>query len=133
MKRIVLICFSGFILVMILVFRIVIKNDGYIRDMKKSIVNHYRGISDKDIASISKYGNYYIVTTSNNVIVLDKEYKEVNKYNNEDLTEDALSNKLVYMDDEALFVTSKKLDSGLMYSYYNIKSGEMVKSLEVGR
>ena len=133
MKKIVLICFSGFILVMILVFRIVIKNDGYIRDMKRSIGEHYRGISDKNIASISKYGNYYIVTTSNNVIVLDKEYKEVNKYNNEDLTEDALSNKLVYMDDEALFVTSKKLDSGLMYSYYNIKSGEMVKSLEVGR
>lgn len=134
MKRIVLIGLSGFILVMVLVFRIVIKNDCYIRNMKKSISEHYKGIDDyKDIVSISKFNDYYIVGMDNRVLVLDKKYKRVTEYNNEDLADDALNSKIIYMDDMALFVKDEKVDSGLIYNYYDVKSGEMVKSLEVGR
>ena len=134
MKRIVLIGFSGFILVMVLVFRIVIKNDCYIRNMKKSISEHYKGISDyKDIVSINRFNDYYIVGLDNRVLVLDKKYKRVTEYNNVDLVDDALNSKIIYMDDMALFVKDEKVDSGLKYNYYDVKSGEMVKSLEVGR
>ena len=64
MKRIVLIGLSGFILVMVLVFRIVIKNDCYIRNMKKSISEHYKGISDyKDIVSINRFNDYYYISS----------------------------------------------------------------------
>lgn len=134
MKRIVLIGLSGFILVMVLVFRIVIKNDCYIRNMKKSISEHYKGIDDyKDIVSISKFNDYYIVGMDNRVLVLDKKYKRVTEYNNVDLVDDALNSKIIYMDDMALFVKDEKVDSGLIYNYYDVKSGEMVKSLEVGR
>lgn len=134
MKRIVLIGLSGFILVMVLVFRIVIKNDCYIRNMKKSISEHYKGIDDyKDIVSISKFNDYYIVGMDNRVLVLDKKYKRVTEYNNEELADDALNSKIIYMDDMALFVKDEKVDSGLIYNYYDVKSGEMVKSLEVGR
>lgn len=134
MKRIVLIGLSGFILVMVLVFRIVIKNDCYIRNMKKSISDNYKGISDyRDIVSISKFNDYYIVGMDNRVLVLDKKYNRVTEYNNEELADDALNNKIIYMDDMALFVKDEKVDSGLIYNYYDVKSGEMVKSLEVGR
>ena len=134
MKRIVLIGLSGFILVMVLVFRIVIKNDCYIRNMKKSISEHYKGISDyKDIVSINRYNDYYIVGMDNRVLVLDKKYKRVTEYNNVDLVDDALNRKIIYMDDMVLFVKDEKVDSGLIYNYYDVKSGEMVKSLEVGR
>ncbi len=134
MKRIVLIGIMGFILVMVLVFRIVIKNDCYIRNMKKSISEHYKGISDyKDIVSINRFNDYYIVGLDNRVLVLDKKYKRVTEYNNVDLVDDALNSKIIYMDDMALFVKDEKVDSGLKYNYYDVKSGEMVKSLEVGR
>lgn len=134
MKRIVLIGIMGFILVMVLVFRIVIKNDCYIRNMKKSISEHYKGIDDyRDIASISKFNDYYIVGLDNRVVVLDKKYKRVTEYNNEELADDALNSKIIYMDDMVLFVKDEKVDSGLIYNYYDVKSGEMVKSLEVGR
>lgn len=134
MKRIVLIGLSGFILVMVLVFRIVIKNDCYIRNMKKSISDNYKGIDDyKDIVSISKFNDYYIVGMDNRVLVLDKKYKRVTEYNNVDLVDDALNSKIIYMDDMVLFVKDEKVDSGLIYNYYDVKSGEMVKSLEVGR
>lgn len=134
MKRIVLIGFSGFILVMVLVFRIVIKNDCYIRNMKKSISEHYKGIDDyKDIVSINRYNDYYIVGMDSKIVVLDKKYKRVTEYNNVDLVDDALNSKIIYMDDMALFVKDEKVDSGLIYNYYDVKSGEMVKSLEVGR
>ena len=134
MKRIVLIGLSGFILVMVLVFRIVIKNDCYIRNMKKSISEHYKGVSDyRDIVSISKFNDYYIVGMDNRVLVLDKKYKRVTEYNNVDLVDDALNSKIIYMDDMVLFVKDEKVDSGLIYNYYDVKSGEMVKSLEVGR
>lgn len=134
MKRIVLIGLSGFILVMVLVFRIVIKNDCYIRNMKKSISEHYKGIDDyRDIVSISKFNDYYIVGLDSRVLVLDKKYKRVTEYNNEELADDALNSKIIYMDDMVLFVKDEKVDSGLIYNYYDVKSGEMVKSLEVGR
>lgn len=134
MKRIVLIGLSGFILVMVLVFRIVIKNDCYIRNMKKSISEHYKGIDDyKDIVSINRFNDYYIVGMDNSVVVLDKKYKRVTEYNNVDLVDDALNSKIIYMDDMVLFVKDEKVDSGLIYNYYDVKSGEMVKSLEVGR
>ena len=134
MKRIVLIGLSGFILVMVLVFRIVIKNDCYIRNMKKSISEHYKGVSDyRDIVSISKFNDYYIVGMDSKIVVLDKKYKRVTEYNNVDLVDDALNSKIIYMDDMALFVKYEKVDSGLKYNYYDVKSGEMVKSLEVGR
>lgn len=134
MKRIVLIGIMGFILVMVLVFRIVIKNDCYIRNMKKSISEHYKGVSDyRDIVSISKFNDYYIVGMDSKIVVLDKKYKRVTEYNNVDLVDDALNSKIVYMDDMALFVKDEKVDSGLKYNYYDVKSGEMVKSLEVGR
>lgn len=134
MKRIVLIGLSGFILVMVLVFRIVIKNDCYIRNMKKSISEHYKGVSDyRDIVSISKFNDYYIVGMDSKIVVLDKKYKRVTEYNNVDLVDDALNSKIIYMDDMALFVKDEKVDSGLKYNYYDVKSGEMVKSLEVGR
>ena len=134
MKRIVLIGIMGFILVMVLVFRIVIKNDCYIRNMKKSISEHYKGIDDyRDIVSISKFNDYYIVGLDSRVLVLDKKYKRVTEYNNEELADDALNSKIIYMDDMVLFVKDEKVDSGLIYNYYDVKSGEMVKSLEVGR
>lgn len=134
MKRIVLIVLSGFILVMVLVFRIVIKNDCYIRNMKKSISEHYKGIDDyRDIVSINRYNDYYIVGMDNRVLVLDKKYKRVTEYNNVDLVDDALNSKIIYMDDMVLLVKDEKVDSGLIYNYYDVKSGEMVKSLEVGR
>ena len=119
---------------MVLVFWIVIKNDCYIRNMKKSISEHYKGISDyKDIVSINRFNDYYIVGMDNKVLVLDKKYKRVTEYNNVDLVDDALNSKIIYMDDMALFVKYEKVDSGLKYNYYDVKSGEMVKSLEVGR
>lgn len=134
MKRIIFIGLVGVILVMVLIFRIVIKNDSYIRNMKKSISEHYKGISDyKDIVSINRYNDYYIVGTDSMIVVLDKKYKKVTEYNNEELADDALSSKIVYMDDMAMFVKNEEVDSGLKYSYYDVKSGEMVKSLEVGR
>lgn len=134
MKRVIFIGLVGFILVMMLIFRIVIKNDSYIRNMKKSISENYKGISDyKDIVSINRYNDYYIVGTDSKVVVLNKKYKEVTAYNNEDLAPDALSSKIIYMDDMAMFVKNEEVDSGLKYSYYDVKSGEMVKSLEVGR
>ena len=134
MKRIVLIGIMGFILVMVLVFRIVIKNDCYIRNMKKSISEHYKGVSDyRDIVSISKFNDYYIVGMDSKIVVLDKKYKRVTEYNNVDLVDDALNSKIIYMDDMAMFVKDEKVDSGLKYNYYDVKSGEMVKSLEVGR
>ena len=119
---------------MVLVFRIVIKNDCYIRNMKKSISEHYKGVSDyRDIVSISKFNDYYIVGMDSKIVVLDKKYKRVTEYNNVDLVDDALNSKIIYMDDMALFVKDEKVDSGLKYNYYDVKSGEMVKSLEVGR
>lgn len=134
MKRIVLIGFSGFILVMVLVFRIVIMNDCYIRNMKKSISEHYRGIDDyRDIVSINRFNDYYIVGLDSRVVVLDKKYKRVTEYSNEDLVDEAFDSKIIYMDDRALFVKDEKVDSGLIYNYYDVKSGEMVKSLVVGR
>ena len=75
-KKIIFIVVSVIVLILICIFSLsytINKNNKYQDDLEKQIKENYN--LKEEITYLNQYGNYYLLTTKNNVIVLNKEYK----------------------------------------------------------
>ncbi len=100
-------------------------NQEYLDSITKNIQENY-DISE-EITYSNQYGNYYIFTTKSNVIVLNKEYKEVAKMNIGAIKTREEGMELIYKTNKLMYETSEVKGKILTYKYYDAKTGDFIK------
>ncbi len=123
--KIVSIILISIIICILCISYIETKNDNYLNNLKEEIKNHLN-LND-EITYTNQYGNYYIIKTNNNVIVLTKDYREVLKESISKIKE--LNNyELIYKTNRLMYEkTSIKNNNTLIYEYYDAITGQFLK------
>ena len=91
----------------------------------KEIAANYQ--TDK-INYINTYGNYYIIETKNQVIVLSKDYKEVLKKDLQDLKELDSKTDIIYKKNKLIYEKKIIKDKKVIYQYYDAITGKEINS-----
>ena len=100
-------------------------NEDYITNLTTKIKNHLK-IND-EITYTNQYGNYYIVKTTKDIIVLTKDYKEVLKEKVSILNNDLKEYDLIYKTNKLMYEKTIIKGNNLTYEYYDIKTGSLIK------
>ena len=100
-------------------------NNKYLDNITKNIKENYN-IKEK-ITYSNLYGNYYIFTTKTKVIVLNKEYEEIKKFNIDILSNNKNNYQLIYKNNKLMFEETNIKDDKLIYKYYDATNGEFIK------
>lgn len=101
-------------------------NQNFLEDITKNIQENYS--LTEDITYTNQYGNYYIITTPTQVIVLTKEYTEVLKENISILTKNNENLPLIYKTNTLMHEKTKLIKGNLSYEYYDARTGELLKT-----
>ena len=81
----------------------------------------------------SIYGNYYIFTTKNNVIVLNKEYKEILKEDIEKISKNKDNYELIYKTNKLMYEETITKENKVTYIYYDAESLKKIKETTLER
>lgn len=79
----------------------------------------------------NQYNNYYIIKTDSNIVVLDKEYKEVLKEELSKIKEKKLN--IIYKTNKLMYEKPIVKKDKLIYQYYDIYTGELLNTTELER
>lgn len=101
------------------------RNNNYLEKMTKKIQDNYE--IKEEITDINQYGNYYIITTTKNVIVLNKEYQEIRKEDINILAEKDDNMELIYKTNKLMYEEKQVEDKVLIYKYYDATTGNFIK------
>jgi hypothetical protein len=102
------------------------KNDNYQEKLIKTISDNYQ-VNDS-ITYANLYNNYYVFTTKNNVIVLNKEYKEVEKKDINDLASNTNNYELVYKTKKLMYENTIIKKNKVIYEYYDAKTYKKIST-----
>ena len=100
-------------------------NEDYLNNLTTNIKNHLN-LND-EITYTNQYGNYYIIKTTNDIIVLTKDYKEVFKEKVSALKENPNNYDLIYNTNKLMYEKTIIKGNNLTYEYYDIKTGSLIK------
>ena len=98
---------------------IINNNNNYKDNTIKKINKHYK---IDNITYTNTYGNYYILKTKDNVIVLNKEYKEILKEKVTVLAENKDNYELIYRTNKLMYENTILEKDKLTYKYYDAKT-----------
>ncbi len=101
-------------------------NNNYKNSIIKRINSHYH---TENITYANTDGNYYIFTTKDNIIVLNKEYKEILKEKLNTLKEKKDNYEIVYRTNKLMYENKELKKSKLIYTYYDAKTGKYIKEI----
>lgn len=101
------------------------RNNNYLEKMTKKIQDNYE--IKEEITDTNQYGNYYIITTTKNVIVLNKEYQEIRKEDINILAEKDDNMELIYKTNKLMYEEKQVEDKVLIYKYYDATTGDFIK------
>lgn len=101
-------------------------NQDYLDKVTQDIQNNYP--ITEEITSSNQYGNYYIITTTKQVIVLTKEYIEVLKEDISLLKENPDNNHLIYKTNQLMYEKTIRTNKNITYEYYDAKTGKQIKT-----
>ena len=130
MKKIIIIFISLVLLMFFLVLFLVVRNNNYTQSIEKEIKENYQ-IKDK-IKYLNKSNLYYIILTKNNLIVLDKNYKEIFKEKTSKIKKLKQDNEIVYRLNKVMYETKEILEDKIIYNYYDIYTNELIDVVEIG-
>ena len=87
---------------------------------------------DNKLINVNKYDNYYILTTSNNIIVLNSKYEEILK---EDTSKIKESNNMsiIYKNNSLMYLEKEISKDKVIYKYYNPSNLELIKEITFRR
>lgn len=128
-KSIIKIAIIIIVLILIGVFSLsytINKNQDYSDNIIQGIQKNYK--IDNKINYVNKYGNYYIITTDTNVIVLNKEYQQELKENINVLAENKENYQLIYKTKKLMYEDTIIKDNKLTYVYYDAKTHKKLSS-----
>lgn len=129
MKKIIIIMISLIVISFLSLTMLVSRNNKYEKNIEKQIKDNYK-LEDK-INYLNKYDLYYIILTTNNLIILDENYQEVLKQDadNIKLKKDY---ELVYRLNKVMYQKKKVLKNKIIYEYYDINNNEIIDTVEIG-
>ena len=129
MKKIIIIFICLVVFLFGSVIYIVNRNNNYLNNILEDIKNN-SGIKE-DIMYYNKYNNYYIVLTKDNIIVLDKDYKEVYNNSTEKFQDKTSEYEIIYKIDIPMYEETKKEGNTIKYIYYDIYTLDKLDEIEI--
>lgn len=125
MKKLILLLIACILIFFIAIVFIVNNNLAYKSDLLKEISKNYH----HEVLYANKYGNNYIIKTKDKIVVLDKEYKEITSENIEEVKK--LDYEIVYKKNIIMYQKTETKDKNILYTYYDIKTGQKLDELEI--
>ena len=129
MKKIIIIFICLVVFLFGSVIYIVNRNNNYLNNILEDIKNNSE--IKEDIIYYNKYNNYYIVLTKNNIIVLDKDYKEVYNNSTEKFQDKTSEYEIIYKIDIPMYEETKKEGNTIKYIYYDIYTLDKLDEIEI--
>ena len=129
MKKIIIIFICLVVFLFGSVIYIVNRNNNYLNNILEDIKNNSE--IKEDIIYYNKYNNYYIVLTKDNIIVLDKDYKEVYNNSTEKFQDKTSEYEIVYKTDIPMYEETKKEGNTIKYIYYDIYTLDKLDEIEI--
>lgn len=130
MKKIIIV----FILIVLVsftcVFYTVSKNNEYTSSIEKKVKEKYS--LQEDIKYLNKSNFYYIIETNTLLILLDDNYNEVQKINTSELYSLDKPYEIVYRLNKIMYEKKEVLSTKIIYTYYDIYTGEVIETVNVG-
>lgn len=123
--KVILIIITIIVISLLLLSYINNRNHNYLDNISKDIKKHYK-IKEK-ITYSNIYGNYYIFTTKDKVIVLNKEYEEVLENEINILAENKNNYELIYKNSKLMYEETILKKDKLTYKYYDATSYKLIK------
>ena len=123
------------ILIVVLIIGILImkniinKNQKYLDNKLNLIKENYQ--LQEETTYFNIYGNYYILTTDTNIIVLNKEYEEVLKEDINILASNKNKYALIYKNNKLMYEETIINKDKLTYKYYDTTNNELIKETEM--
>ncbi len=100
-------------------------NQNTLNQITKTIQENYS--VEEEITYSNQYGNYYIFTTPNYVVVLTKEFSEVLKENISLLAPNNDNYDLIYKTNQLMYEETVRDENKLTYIYYDAKTNKQIK------
>lgn len=129
MKKIIIIFICLVVFLFGSVIYIVNRNNNYLNNILEDIKNNSE--IKEDIIYYNKYNNYYIVLTKNNIIVLDKDYKEVYNNSTEKFQDKTSEYEIIYKTDIPMYEETRKEGNTIKYIYYDIYTLDELDEIEI--
>lgn len=129
MKKLIIIFICLVVFLFGSVIYIVNRNNNYLNNILEDIKNNSE--IKEDIIYYNKYNNYYIVLTKNNIIVLDKDYKEVYNNSTEKFQDKTSEYEIIYKIDIPMYEETKKEGNTIKYIYYDIYTLDKLDEIEI--
>ena len=129
MKKIIIIFICLIVFLFGCVIYIVNRNNNYLNNISDDIKNNSE--IKEDIMYYNKYNNYYIVLTKDNIIVLDKDYKEVYNNSTEKIQDKTSEYEIIYKIDIPMYEETKKEGNTIKYIYYDIYTLDKLDEIEI--
>ena len=105
---------------------IINKNKNYEESIEAIIKDNYQ-VNSK-ITYINIYGNYYIFTTKDNIIVLNKEFEEVLTEKLSALAPNTNNYEIIYRTSKLMYENTIIKNNSITYEYYDAKTYEKIKT-----
>ena len=130
MKKFVIIVVSILIIILLSIVYLGSNVSKYNSNLNKLIKDNYH--VDNKLISVNKYDNYYILTTSANIIVLNSKYQEILK---EDISKIKESNNMsiIYKNNSLMYLEKEISKDKVKYKYYNPSNLELIKEITFRR
>lgn len=129
MKKMILIMIVLIILFLFIFIYVVNNNNNYINNRLSNIKNNYK-ITDNVIYS-NEYGEYYILLTEKNLIILNKKYDEIMKEKIENLKLVSGEYDIIYKRNKPMLQLKEKNNNKIVYIYYDIYTGKEIEKIEI--
>lgn len=129
MKHILKIVIIMVILILVGIFSLsytINKNQDYYNNVIEDIKNNYS--IDGEITYCNVYGNYYIFTTKNSVVVLNKEYEEILKEDINKLYDNKNNYDLIYKTNKLMYENTVLKNNNVTYEYYDVSNYKKISS-----
>jgi len=128
MKKIIIVFIALVLMIFLFILFPVLKNNNYTTSIEKEIKKNYK--LTEEIKYLNKYDLYYIILTTDNLIVLDNEYKEILK---EEINKIKKTDKeIVYRLNQVMYEECEVQKTKIVYKYYNIYTDELIDTVEIG-
>lgn len=129
MKKLIIIFICLVVFLFGSVIYIVNRNNNYLNNILEDIKSNSE--IKEDIMYYNKYNNYYIVLTKDNIIVLDKDYKEVYNNSTEKFQDKTSKYEIIYKIDIPMYEETKKEGNTIKYIYYDIYTLDKLDEIEI--
>ena len=130
MKKILKVLIPIILIGIILLFYIsftINNNKEQLKELINTITKKYK--TEEKIIDLNRYGEYTILTTKNQIIIINKEYKEIKKEELSKLKKMPSNYKIIYKENKIMYETTKLKNNKLKYQYYDAITGQKISSI----